>query len=283
MSGGEVFLYYDELKDLIELAFQNGGYTTLVTNGFWATSVDVAVEKLRPLVSSGLSFVSVSADKFHDPYVPFDRVVNTIKAAQAVGLRNSIRVVGSATSSAADIMSRLREAGVFYVDVMEMPLIREGRAALIPPSEFLVGSELPRGVCPSATLTINPAGDAMVCCNGGGSNASLTVGSIHSRTLEELEMRFASDPVLDFLNRYGPLNAVAKDEEMFAEIVAEGPFVSECELCTIAFRGERGRKLRSILEREFLNRHSTAIDGIRVLAAAAVESGKGQSFNVVNS
>src|ERR1700680_5314912 len=36
LSGGEIFIYYDRLREYVRLAYEGKGYSTLITNCFWA-------------------------------------------------------------------------------------------------------------------------------------------------------------------------------------------------------------------------------------------------------
>ncbi len=62
-EGGEPFLYYAILVRGVELASSMGFQTGVVTNGYWATSLEDAVEWLRPLKM--VEDLSVSSDLYH--------------------------------------------------------------------------------------------------------------------------------------------------------------------------------------------------------------------------
>ncbi|MCA9248990.1 MAG: 4Fe-4S cluster-binding domain-containing protein [Planctomycetales bacterium] len=253
LSGGEPFLHFEELTSIIREARSHNGYTTMISNAYWARDFECARQSLLPLVQNGLKILSISADSYHDPYISFDRVVNALRAGESLGLRMTVRCVGSATSSASEIMNRLRTAGVFYVHVMEMPLVREGRGALRPDNEYLLLEHLPEGRCPSASLTIDASSNAMVCCNGGGSDKSLQLGSAVTRTLSDLEYSFASDPVINFLKKSGPAAAIDFLDEQEQSEIRSDRYVNECDLCMKIFNGARGCLVRRQIESRFLS------------------------------
>jgi hypothetical protein len=63
-EGGEPFLYYPILVRGVEMAFQAGFQVGIVSNAFWATSLDDARLWLEPFAGK-LSDLSVSSDLFH--------------------------------------------------------------------------------------------------------------------------------------------------------------------------------------------------------------------------
>ena len=83
ITGGEPFLYFDHLADLMHRA-KNLNLTpvnTIETNAFWATSIDKAHDVLRRMHAAGLTGLLVSASMFHNEFIPFARTQNCIDAA----------------------------------------------------------------------------------------------------------------------------------------------------------------------------------------------------------
>ncbi len=64
-EGGETFLYYPLLHHAVARATSLGFATGIVTNGYWATTVDDALLWLRPLAEAGLDKIEISCDLFH--------------------------------------------------------------------------------------------------------------------------------------------------------------------------------------------------------------------------
>ena len=208
LSGGEIFLYYDRLLEYVSLAQSLGGYTTLITNGYWATSVEVAVEKLKPLKEADLRLLGLSADRFHEPYVPLQRIKNAIVAAAEIGIAVQLRSVASRSGRLSNVLSDIEDVRPWFVQFMEMPLVPDGRARDIDESELFLQDGIPGGKCPAASLTLNPSGDAMVCCNGGGSYEPLQLGNVRDNSLRDFEYKFATDPTLLLLRNVGPKAAL---------------------------------------------------------------------------
>jgi MoaA/NifB/PqqE/SkfB family radical SAM enzyme len=91
-EGGEPFLFYPLMLEGLRIASDRGFKTGIVTNSYWATSVEDAELWLRPIAEVGVSDLSVSDDAFHyeEEENPPKRVV---EAAKALGIPvNSISI-----------------------------------------------------------------------------------------------------------------------------------------------------------------------------------------------
>jgi hypothetical protein len=64
-EGGEPFLYYPIMVEGLRLAKELGFKTGLVSNSYWATSVEDAEFWLKPISEIGISDFSISNDTFH--------------------------------------------------------------------------------------------------------------------------------------------------------------------------------------------------------------------------
>jgi hypothetical protein len=64
-EGGEPFLYYPLLLAGVQMAVRLGLQAGIVTNAYWATSVEDARMWLKPLRRRGVAEVSISDDDFH--------------------------------------------------------------------------------------------------------------------------------------------------------------------------------------------------------------------------
>lgn len=64
-EGGEPMLYYPLLVESIREACARGFAAGIITNAYWATSVDDAVLWLRPLHEAGVKRITMSDDGLH--------------------------------------------------------------------------------------------------------------------------------------------------------------------------------------------------------------------------
>lgn len=76
LTGGEPFGRFELLEALARGARQAGlgPLESVETNGFWATDDGVIRERLGALDAAGMGRLAISADPFHQQFVPIDRV-----------------------------------------------------------------------------------------------------------------------------------------------------------------------------------------------------------------
>lgn len=244
LSGGEIFIHYDELLLFCQEAKKRNGYTTLITNCFWATSQDRARELLVPLKEAGLRVLGVSVGQYHREFIPLERVANAILAARSLSVQPHVRMASTTKMRLWQIMAELDRHGIWFVDFMEMPVTPAGRAEFeVPTAELLTSDEgIPAGRCPAPGLTINPSGRGMVCCNGAG-EYGLDVGSIYESSYSQLENEMEQSVLLRFLLTIGPsglLEFLPQNERSRFE---GRKYVSVCHLCFELVRDPTRRSL----------------------------------------
>ena len=96
-EGGEAFLYYPILLKGLQLARKAGLDVGIVTNGYWATSYEDALEWLRPLESIGIMDLSISNDPYHYGVDELNRAEVARRAARDLGLPASFIAVDEPT------------------------------------------------------------------------------------------------------------------------------------------------------------------------------------------
>jgi hypothetical protein len=90
-TGGEPFLNFDKLQELVTLAGKYRMPSMFVeTNCMWCTDDTVTRRKLRQLKDSGLHGVLISVNPFILEHVPFERTERAVRISQQVFHRNVI-------------------------------------------------------------------------------------------------------------------------------------------------------------------------------------------------
>ncbi|MEE8391960.1 MAG: radical SAM protein, partial [Anaerolineae bacterium] len=226
LEGGEPFLYYPIMvraaQEAAELGFQVG----IVTNDYWATEVEDAVEWLRPLVGV-VQDLSLSTDLFHYDEVMSAHARNALAAAEQLDIPVGTLicevpegVVGAPTQSAGEPVESGRAADAAAV-------MFKGRAAV----------KLVEGVarrpwrefdeCPYETLDdpgrvhVDHLGYLHLC-------QGMTMGSLFERPLTEIVAAY--DPQVHPV--VGPLLAggSAALVEQY-DLPHEEDYVDACHLC----------------------------------------------------
>lgn len=168
ISGGEPFLQFPLLLEVVAHGARLGAQMSCVTNGFWAASDERARSRLYALKDAGLSLLAVSTSRFHQAFVKRERVERALAIARDVGLRTALKC--ALTAGDKDRADGLEQwARARNVDQLEvfpvLPYLRDGAA--LPEHEYLRDAPLPEGTCPAPMLTVREDGRAYTCCMPG--------------------------------------------------------------------------------------------------------------------
>jgi MoaA/NifB/PqqE/SkfB family radical SAM enzyme len=90
LEGGEPFMFYPIMLKASGMAKNMGFKLGLVTNCYWATTKEDALEWLRPMVQIGLDDVSVSGDLYHGDSYREEEVICAISALKQLNVPVSI-------------------------------------------------------------------------------------------------------------------------------------------------------------------------------------------------
>lgn len=207
-EGGEPFLFYPLLLEGLKRAsaYRRG----IVTNAYWATTLNDALLWLRPLRDAGLVNLTVSDDPFHNKVDDMDRASHALEAAKELGIE------GERITLERPTVENDRESGVMF----------RGRAA----HQLIEGLPKERGrlftSCPHENLQdpdrlhVDPYGNIHLC-------QGLLIGNNRKRPIYQLLNHFdpKTHPVVSPLLSGGPAQ-LAREEGL-----EEGEYVDACHLC----------------------------------------------------
>ena len=88
-EGGEAFLYHPLLVHAVNFANDQGWKTGIVSNGYWATSLEDARIWLEPLAGAGLDEIDVSCDVYHGDEQQERFARNAMQAAAELGITDT--------------------------------------------------------------------------------------------------------------------------------------------------------------------------------------------------
>jgi MoaA/NifB/PqqE/SkfB family radical SAM enzyme len=134
-EGGEPFLYYGILVRAVELSVEKGFRVGIVTNAYWANSVEDAQAWLIPF-QGRIEDLSISSDLFHCGEELSDQAQNAVVAAKWLGIpAGLIRVAQPESADALQTRGRIEEqSAVMYRGRAASRLVQ--RASLHPWNGF---------------------------------------------------------------------------------------------------------------------------------------------------
>jgi len=93
VEGGEPFLYYPIMVKTVEEASALGFRVEILSNCYWATDPEDAIEWLKPVARATNAEIGVSSDFYHGDDWATKEAKNAIKAAKNLNLKVGINMV----------------------------------------------------------------------------------------------------------------------------------------------------------------------------------------------
>lgn len=237
LGGGEAFLYFDRVVEILEMAERLGmtPISWVETNCFWCTSDQVAQERLSTLDRLGVNRIWLSTDPYHQEYVPFENV--------ARARRFALEIFGAdrMTVTRGEYFESPESGDDLAAYVSAFPPMLMGRAYTLlrqhvprKPLDEIAQQACEVEVSPQKMrhVHINPDGLMMASnCSG------VIFGDARTATLAELcgADDWRRNDILRLLADRGPIGLL----EMAPDFEPKDTYAQKCELCW---------EIRSLLE-----------------------------------
>ncbi|HEY4687716.1 MAG TPA: radical SAM protein [Anaerolineae bacterium] len=218
-EGGEPFLYYALLLRAVQLTVDSGFQAGIVSNAYWATSAEDALEWLRPFAGL-VDDLSISSDIYHWSKQLSQQARDAQAAAKELGIPiGIISIAQPATTNAEAAVGQLPmgESGVMYRGRAAEKLA--GKAARHPWSQFTA--------CPYEDLRepgrihVDPFGNLHIC-------QGISLGNLFDTPLDEICKTYDPDshPITGPLLRGGPAELVRR-----YDLPHQDEYADACHLC----------------------------------------------------
>ncbi len=228
-EGGEPFLYYGVLLKAVQEAVFMDFQVGIVSNGYWATEVEDALEWLRPFAGL-IQDLSISSDLYHWTEKLGQQAQNASAAAEQLGIPLGVISIGEVeVTNAASAVGQL--------PVGESAVMYRGRAAekLVPKAARWPWGQFTE--CPFENLSepgrvhVDPYGNLHIC-------QGISLGNLYTKPLSEICEKYdpKSHPITGPLLEGGPVELVRR-----YELPHEDSYADACHLCSEACRALRER------------------------------------------
>ena len=219
-EGGEPFLFYPLLLEGLRIVRAAGFDAGIVTNGYWATSVEDGLHWLRPIRDLGIGDLSVSDDEFHRLDTDDRKAEFAREAAERLGIPTATICIEPPSASRAGEGRRAKPViggGVLFkgraADKLTAGLpLRDSKEFTTCPHENLLSPE---------RVHVDAYGNVHLC-------QGLSMGNIWETPLRDLFRRYDAHkhPIVGPLVRGGPIR-LAKEHGL----ETSESYVDECHLC----------------------------------------------------
>jgi hypothetical protein len=217
-EGGEPFLYYATLLHAVRAAAGQGYQVGIVSNAYWATSEEDALETLKPFAGL-VQDLSLSSDLFHWSQPLSLQAQNASQAAERLGIPCGVISIAQPAVEAAASQGQLPQG--------EDKLMYRGRAAVklaggVPHHPWEQFTECPyEDLRDPDRLHLDPGGYVHIC-------QGISLGNIHQAPLEEICAAYDPDahPITAPLLHAGPAELVRR-----YNLPHEDQYADACHLC----------------------------------------------------
>lgn len=263
ISGGEPFLEYDKVKELITLIRESGKKASLMTNAYWANSYSKAYDKLSELRECGLSSIGLSYDYFHSQYINAENVSNVLLAANDMELNAGLNIVISKSHLAGEAIDSLG-AATKEANILIFPCQKVGNAETnFDETEYLRTRRSAGCYCKKGrAYSISYDGTVLPCCSPSVFKTALAIGDYEELDVSSTLDKLKRNPYLYLLRNYGFdfFIDIAKNK---LGINVSDYIISACELCALFFNEENINKFNNYIDKEFLKIHKRRVSELQ--------------------
>lgn len=213
LTGGEPFYDIDKLRNLVVFGEENGLIVSVVTNAFWASTPQVAVEILQKLPT--IKMLAISADVYHQDAIPFERVRNAIFAAKECGIPYNIHVCTENENDEEykEILTKLLE--LTGIDSINTAVTFPAGRALkrIGNPKYETTETPPISACSAGSSPIVFPDGKVIACIGPvidlPSSHPLVLGNLRENSLCEILDKAELNPILHAIRIWGPRKLIS--------------------------------------------------------------------------
>lgn len=242
-TGGEPFLFYDRVVQMMSYGNKLGLTSEIVTNSFWATTYDVAMEKLEELKKIGLVNFVTSLDDFHLEFIDINKIKNAVRAALDLRLHVTVKTLEFEhcqikAENVADLLGVLENTNFFKLQ--KVSPVREGRYKEFS-NHFAKNINIEEvdfvGGCSTIIKfpAVKPNGELYPCC--GFSDDSRFTGVSTKDNFSELLYMMQNNLLFNLLGTIGPYGVLQLVNKYLTEPVVKD-FYNPCEICNYLYSSE---------------------------------------------
>lgn len=236
-SGGEVFLYFDEITRLMEKA--KGHYQIqCATNGFWGDDPVRAETMIRKLKKCGLTRLIVSYDEFHADFISATSIQTILKLCKKYLVAIEVQIAACQSSwrladTANVLLKSITEISVSEASVLLVGAAKENLCEKDLIYEYRTIGERCLG---SDAITIFPDGSVYSCCSPVSySTPHLRQGVLRTGMGDaQMQQVIENDSLFRSLVKYG-VNGTCGRRWPNHPVSQKERYVNVCDLCHHAF------------------------------------------------
>ncbi|MGV8146284.1 MAG: radical SAM protein [Alkaliphilus sp.] len=244
-TGGEPFLYYQDLKRYFKRIFGSGKGVGVFTNAHWCASRDITYQYLYELKKLGLGMIRTSIDVFHQKYIDIKCVKRLLETANELDILTHINV--AITMDTIDqVEEYIKKLGVSKLNASftYSPMLPIG-AALGESEKFscLRTKKKEERFCIHGGLfAVLFDGSIFPCCSQYIAELPLKYGNIQHDKINQVLDKMEDDKLLYLITNHG-FDWIIELLEKEGNHKFDEKYVDSCQLCHQIFSKESNYEL----------------------------------------
>ncbi len=230
-TGGEPFLFFDYLKEIVSFSDSLGFYGEVVTNSFWAENMTLAREKLISLKKLGVINFVTSLDDYHIEFIKPEYIKNAVLTACDLGYHVTVKTIETPDSyfTYTTVKSFL-ETDKNKIKIISQSPVTAGRAKGQPSTLNSAHPEQSGGNCRTVIRfpAVDPKGNVFPCCGFG--DKRIILGNINQTPLSIILHEMRHNLFLNLLACAGPKALLNSAQQYFSQ-TPRNHFPNTCEAC----------------------------------------------------
>lgn len=255
-TGGEIFLDYPFLKELMSIVKKQDKHITLISNGFWGVNSKRVIEYFLDMIKYGVTALTISHDDFHAEYIQTKYVANILRHSKRFPqIRVVLNMAVTKSKMSDSILSELDDS-ILGIQVTKFPMISVGRAENFEQEEFheIYSLENPEQLfCPGYEPVYHFDGEIYPCCSPGVFATKLSLKEDEIQSFERTIEKMNSNLLLYIIRKegFGWFLDIASKNEEFSHISIKQKFSSICSICKTLFSSEKNIELFTPYMRDY--------------------------------
>lgn len=241
-TGGEVFLDYKFLKELMEIIKPYEKQITLISNGFWGISKKKVQEYFHDMNSLNVIALTISYDEYHAPFVKPSSVKRIFEHSRKYrgSIDISLNMAVTKDKMSNHILEELGDS-ILGVKITKFPMISVGAAKNRIKQEnihkFYSLEDEDSLHCPGYDIVYHHDGEIYPCCSPAIFETKITLREEYNQSFERTVEKLNSNLLLFILRKEGFkwfLN-ILKENNKIEEFDIPYEFSSICGVCGSLF------------------------------------------------
>lgn len=247
-TGGEIFLNYSFLKELLETIKPFSKIVTLISNGFWGMSRKNTINYFEDMEYYNVTNLTISYDEFHEPYVKLDSIKNILECSRDFpNTKVSLNMAVTKNKMSNHILERLGDS-LLGIKVTKFPLMPVGEAKNEDTEAIhhIYNLSNERSLhCPGFEIVYHFDGQIYPCCSPAIFETKLHLRESSNQSFERTVEKINSNILFYIMRKEGFkwfIDIIQNNME-FKHIKIPEQFSSICTICNLIFKDEENIRL----------------------------------------